>query len=107
MAVSVPFRGFYLLNIGFFVDGEAGDAFPSPSGVSIFSIKLGGKQKWKLKVSVPFRGFYLLNEDTALNYGFAADKFPSPSGVSIFSILPRPARCLSLSQHHFAGEKIF
>lgn len=33
--------------------------------------------------------------------------FPSPSGVSIFSILPRPARCLSLSQHRFAGGKKF
>lgn len=40
-------------------------------------------------------------------YTTLVSEFPSPSGVSIFSILPRPARCLSLSQHRFAGEKNF
>ena len=57
--------------------------FPSPSGVSIFSI--GSRQTREV-----------------LNI-----LFPSPSGVSIFSILPRPARCLSLSHHRFAGGKKF
>ncbi len=132
--VSVPFRGFYLLNPyqetnsnqeenGFrplprFLSSQsypsgAYDAgkkvFPSPSGVSIFS--MGGERMPRVAlttVSVPFRGFYLLNAKTypsdsalavsvpfrgfyLLNYELGAwdneYEFPSPSGVSIFSIL--------------------
>ncbi len=85
--VSVPFRGFYLLNskmrkllreyISFrplpgFLSSQSGDdlwnkcfeSFPSPSGVSIFSINNKGVLKRNCFVSVPFRGFYLLNNET-------------------------------------------
>ena len=83
--VSVPFRGFYLLNIEPLRIREKGwFSFPSPSGVSIFSIILFDSEGKVKKVSVPFRGFYLLNLDKAFKRGFCW--FPSPSGVSIFSM---------------------
>ena len=63
LMVSVPFRGFYLLNdmMGNLMSGT-NTTFPSPSGVSIFSINLNDFiAKIADEVSVPFRGFYLLN----------------------------------------------
>ncbi len=62
--VSVPFRGFYLLNAKWCSAVIEDAAFPSPSGVSIFSIVNGEAS------------------DALWN-----SWFPSPSGVSIFSIL--------------------
>ena len=64
-SVSVPFRGFYLLN------GR--------------NLRL---MESTVSVSVPFRGFYLLNEFIRLfESKFELETFPSPSGVSIFSIM--------------------
>ena len=62
-------------------------AFPSPSGVSIFSIITPEQLvQIALMVSVPFRGFYLLNDMTGNLMSGTNTTFPSPSGVSIFSI---------------------
>ena len=61
--VSVPFRGFYLLN-----------------HLRLMESTVYGE------VSVPFRGFYLLNAVMIEINARDAKKFPSPSGVSIFSI---------------------
>ena len=61
--VSVPFRGFYLLNASFRL-----------------------LHNTCVRVSVPFRGFYLLNCMYVCMWGHL---FPSPSGVSIFSIIKK------------------
>ena len=58
--VSVPFRGISFLN-PIFLQSKFTKAFPSPSGVSHFSIY---KKKLKCElynVSVPFRGISFLN----------------------------------------------
>ena len=111
-AVSVPFRGFYLLNsrnfvswvmtaeksfrpLPGFLSSQFGwlkthavrnvHLFPSPSGVSIFSI-IPEERRQCFMVSVPFRGFYLLNQSLT-SIELTRVKFPSPSGVSIFSTI--------------------
>ncbi len=66
ISVSVPFRGFYLLNLGYDCSEIEKRMFPSPSGVSIFSIQSRLRSvKPEKSVSVPFRGFYLLNSRAA------------------------------------------
>ena len=59
--------------------------FPSPSGVSHFSIKFRKGQIDFLAVSVPFRGISFLNDSDYFRHAVQY-QFPSPSGVSHFSI---------------------
>ena len=71
--------------------------FPSPSGVSHFSIENNNVIKvFEPSVSVPFRGISFLNITLRL-ISRKGCKFPSPSGVSHFSI--KAFRLSSFARH--------
>ena len=85
--VSVPFRGISFLNTPIYdYKGKYKNPFPSPSGVSHFSISDG-----KINVGYPDIGFrplpgYLISQSSVWIQLYTYFSFPSPSGVSHFSI---------------------
>ncbi len=108
--VSVPFRGFYLLNLSCkklkiiliksfrplpgFLSSQYANAcrvidfepkFPSPSGVSIFSMN-GACAHIELSAFPSPSGVSIFSINKSTVYSLPPS-FPSPSGVSIFSIM--------------------
>ena len=66
--------------------------FPSPSGVSHFSIAMQSELgSFADDVSVPFRGISFLNKDVFIEPADMTREFPSPSGVSHFSMKVKEA----------------
>ena len=112
LVVSVPFRGFYLLNevVPTISDTLANLVSVPFWGFYLLNMLKKANMQWT-GVSVPFRGFYLLNSQGGFRcwnpggcfrplpgflssqleahnkYRSRCTEFPSPSGVSIFSIL--------------------
>ena len=118
--VSVPFRGFYLLNAKWCSAVIEDAAFPSPSGVSIFSIVNGEASDalWNSWFPSP-SGVSIFSIDMADRIRILVARFPSPSGVSIFSIIswksssiqkiklfPSPSGVSIFSMHNFHRQAV-
>ena len=88
MIVSVPFRGYYLLNTIQlqYMQLIKKVSVPFRGYYLLNTIQLQYMQLIK-KVSVPFRGYYLLNKTGVSIYVYIRHKFPSPFEATIFSIL--------------------